>query len=124
MTTGSEKRMRTRTVIEYKGELLGPVDWSFDFSHGVASMCSGPEYKAERLTRYVELLWEIERRHLRGEQLDVCTNDYWHKLLHVGMYDGWPYWKPTPAVCVYGPLGPAWDFYYELEAVRAARIQP
>lgn len=112
--------MRTRTVIEREGEHLGPVDWSFDFSQGVSNTCCSDERKAERLSRYVELLWEVERRHLRGEPLRVCTNGYWHPLILVGMYDGWPFWKPTPALCVRGPLGPAWDFYYELEGVRTA----
>ena len=113
--------MRSRIVTEYEGELLGPIDWSFDFSRGVASMCSNEKAKAERLSRYVELLWEVERRHLRGERLRVCTGSYWHDLLAVGMYDGWPYWKPTPALCIAGPLGPAWDFYYELEAIECQR---
>jgi hypothetical protein len=113
--------MRSRTVTEYDGELLGPIDWAFDFSQGVASMCSGPERKAERMSRYVELLWEVERRHLRGEKLRVCTSGFWHELLDVGMYDGWPFWKPTPALCVLGPLGPAWDFYYELDDVKVMK---
>jgi len=26
-------------------------------------------------------------------------------VVHVGMYDGWPFWKPTPAVGYIGPLG-------------------
>ena len=113
--------MRTWTVTEREGELLGPVDWSFDFSQGVANMCSGPERKAERLQRYVELLWEVEQRHLKKEKLFVCTNGFWHELLAVGMYDGWPYWKPTPALCVLGPLGRAeWDFYYDLVAWKPA----
>lgn len=27
------------------------------------------------------------------------------EVVKVGMYDGWPYWKPTPAIGYIGPMG-------------------
>lgn len=113
--------MITRMVGERIGEYLGPVDWSFDFSQGVRSMGGSEAYRASRVAKWVELLWEVERKHLRSEPLKVIVNGYYKDLLTVGMYDGWPYWTPTPAVCVMGTLGPEWDFYYSIDGWREAR---
>ena len=38
-----------------------------------------------------------------------------HDIWHVGMYDGWPYWTPTPAVQHAGVLGGGDTcFWYDL----------
>jgi len=37
------------------------------------------------------------------------------QVVGVGMYDGWPFWEPTPAISYVGPLGAIEvAFYYEL----------
>lgn len=111
--------MRIYQVTEREGELLGPVDYSYDFNQHT-SCWGGPEArKVERMFRHIELLHKAERRLGRGENVWVETGGgFWHQLWHVGMYDGWPFWKPTPALCVKGVLGAQWDFWYELQAVE------
>jgi hypothetical protein len=38
------------------------------------------------------------------------------------MYDGWPYWKPTPAILTSGPLGSEWHFFYDIVGVEKRSI--
>jgi hypothetical protein len=34
------------------------------------------------------------------------------QIIEICMYDGWPYWKPTPAVHFVGPLNSwEWNFF-------------
>lgn len=48
----------------------------------------------------------------------VLIRDHWRDVYEVGMYDGWPYWAPMPAVRRSGPLGPEISFWYDIEGVR------
>jgi hypothetical protein len=104
-------------MVEHReGELLGPVDWNYDFNKHNGVLCCSDQQKAEITFARVERLWKLERAYLSGKELRVCTSgQFWHDLIAVGMYDGWPFWTPTPAICYVGPLGGAqWDFFYEL----------
>lgn len=89
--------MKTRMVEERIGEYLGPVDWTYDFSQ-----------------RGKELLRQLEQP---GEW-QAMTYQCWRRVLRVGMYDGWPFWKPTPSVLLAGPLWPEWATFYNLQAVE------
>lgn len=84
--------MMTRTVEVREGENVGPVDWS----HPMA--------------KEMPQLWR-EAEAAPGAFL----LDYGHgsrEILAICMYDGWPYWKPTPAVNYVGPLGwSEWNFF-------------
>lgn len=105
--------MKQRTVIEYIGEYLGPVDWTYDFTQhdwgdghgGVNPQCSA---------RSVELLRQLEQP---GEWR-VMMHQNWHDVLQVGMYDGWPFWKPTPSVLTYHVIGNEWHPWYNIQAVE------
>lgn len=96
--------MKFRTVTERIGELLGPVDWSYDFlSH--FSGYSGD--KEAHCLKAVDRLRKIVDEPLRYE---VTTDGGWPRfgwsdVIDVGMYDGWPYWRPVPSVCKRSPLG-------------------
>ena len=79
--------MRTRTVTERIGEDVGPVDWS----HPYAAEMPHHWRDAEKEPEKYELL-------LNG----MFTPRGVAKLC---MYDGWPYWKPTPAIYHESPLG-------------------
>jgi hypothetical protein len=118
--------MRTYTVTQREGELLGPIDWSHDFARAFDSYCTSDERKADMLVRAIENLWQVERLHLKGVLLQVREGDYWHDLLAIGMYDGWPYWKPMPAVLIRGPLGGEWRHFPCVDEfrVRAGGEEP
>jgi hypothetical protein len=116
--------MRSYTKTVYEGERVGDIDYSFPFAASNCYNCERTEEsRAELIQRHVDLLLEIERRLAAGESLQVQTGGgYWHDVLSIGMYDGWPFWKPTPAVQrrdhVLG--GAVWDFWYEIHGVRAS----
>ena len=102
--------MLRRTVTERIGEYLGPVDWSYNFLPHFDGYCGMDKeaYCQEHVVRLRRLSDEPER---------YLVSTYggwpriWHELVHVGMYDGWPYWKPVPSVCTRSWLGPEWhDF--------------
>lgn len=105
-------RYRVETVRE--GELLGPVDWNYDFRQHFNSYGCSEERKDEFCERSKELLkkiaddpylWKVTLSHSYASR----------NVLAVGMYDGWPYWKPTPAVMTSGTLGAEWHFFYDLK---------
>jgi hypothetical protein len=103
--------MITRMVEEHIGEYLGPVDWSYDFTqYGISERCveSG---KA--------MLRDLES----GGEWEATTDGGWprvgwHRVIRVGMYDGWPYWKPVPSVQVIGTLGSEWHSWSCLSEIR------
>jgi len=116
--------MRTYQVTQREGELLGPIDWSYDFSSYFDGYCVSDAAKRDMLFELVESLWHLERASLKSQRLEVLTGfggDYWHELLAIGMYDGWPWWKPVPSICVYRVLGPEW---HQLPRISAWRAKP
>lgn len=108
--------MKTRMVEERIGEHLGDIDWSYDFL-GHASL--NPDYAI----RAKEMLKAIESGLKVGESWQATTDGGWpkfgwHPVVLVGMYDGWPYWKPTPSVLMVGPLGVEWHSWCSLSGAE------
>lgn len=90
--------MRTRTVTERIGEDMGPIDWSHPM---VAEL-------AKQVPTLVERLREAEA----DPTAFVMERGWsWRDVLAVRMYDGWPYWEPTPSVLRMGPLGAEWHSF-------------
>lgn len=103
--------MKTVIVTKQIGEWLGPIDWNYDFDeHSWKNKgCVNPECIADG-----------------KEALHMLINNPGHwmyspsfltsfKIVEIGMYDGWPFWRPTPAIGYIGPLGEIEvSFYYEL----------
>ena len=79
--------MRTITVTERIGENVGPVDWNHETAKNMPPMWREAEFRPEN--------YLINGRTI----IAMC------------MYDGWPYWKPTPAVRFVGPIGCEWAFF-------------
>lgn len=95
--------MRTETVTRRIGELLGPVDWSYDF----ASHFQGDQRAEERCLKQLDRLRRLADA---PDDWEATTDGGWPRVgwgdvLAVGMYDGWPYWRPVPSVCLRSPLG-------------------
>jgi hypothetical protein len=100
-----------------RGEMKPGIDWSFDFSQGFARMCSSQATKDEHRDRCVAFL-----KTLKPGARVMSNGQFEREIVSVGMYDGWPFWTPTPAISYIGPLGSLeYDFYYNLSApwVRA-----
>jgi hypothetical protein len=102
-------------VTERIGEYCGPIDWAYDFtSHDWAEHRGGvnPEHSA----RAMEWLRQMES----APDKYFATTDGgwprvgWKRVIQVGMYDGWPFWKPTPSVMLAGTLGAEWHPWYSI----------
>jgi len=105
--------MKTRMVEERIGEYLGPIDWSYDFTqHDWGSGHGGINPKI--VAPAMELLRQLET----PGRWQVMTHQIYREVIRVGMYDGWPFWKPTPSVQTRGPLGPEWTPFYNLQSVE------
>jgi hypothetical protein len=80
--------MHTRTVEVREGDDVGPVDWD----HPIAA--DKPP------------IWREAEKHPENYEYNDRT------ILRICMYDGWPYWTPTPAIQFVGPLNRAeWHFF-------------
>lgn len=108
--------MRTRTVTVREGELLGPVDWTYDFaSHG---WDRGGACNPETVAESIEVLRKIEAEPSRWK---VWTHsepfsDRYGRVISVGMYDGWPYWRPVPSVFLTTAAGGGeWSSFFGLK---------
>lgn len=104
--------MKTRMVQERIGELLGPVDWSFNFDKHCEAY--NEELKAQAIACLRKICDEPDAQ---WEVRSPYTGN-WSDLLAVGMYDGWPYWRPVPSVNVATWMGGEWQDFTWLRAVR------
>ena len=80
--------MRTEQVTVRHGENMGPVDWDHPTAKDKPAIWREAEKRPDA----------------------YLFND--RRIIAMCMYDGWPYWKPTPAVQFVGPLSSAeWAFF-------------
>lgn len=84
--------MKSHTKVVWEGEACGPVDWD----HPTAKDMPDIWREAEQSPGDFIYVDDFATRVIT----DIC------------MYDGWPYWKPTPAIRVWGgPCGAEWKFF-------------
>jgi hypothetical protein len=111
--------MRTEMQAVRIGEYLGPVDWAYDFSQHNWSEGKGG-INPGHAQRSKEWLTQLEAE----PDAYIATTDGgwpkvgWQRVVRVGMYDGWPFWKPTPSVQLAGPLGTEWHPWYSISAIE------
>ena len=110
--------MKTIQVTKRIGENMGPVDWSYNFLYHFQSHCCSGEKKKEYCKHAVETLRHVEEEFRAGKAIQVRVGEVWLKLLDVGMYDGWPFWVPTPSFQVHTIFGTEWHTFSELKAMR------
>lgn len=106
--------MKTITVTQDVGEELGPVDWTHP-------MIAEVERHAPEL---VAALRDAEKDPSAFE----ATTDGgwpprvgWGRVLRVVMYDGWPFWKPTPTVVSEGWYGSRHDHFDAITEIRRSK---
>lgn len=115
--------MRTETRTVRIGECVGPVDWTYDF----AGHCSS---NRDYFARTLEAFEELARGVVAGERWEATTDGGWPRVgwgavTQVGMYDGWPYWRPVPSFYLSSWLGGSWHAFSSLsEARKAANPSP
>ena len=104
--------MKTYQKTVSVGELVGGIEWGYDFASHLDCYCGSDDYKADLIFTGVFNFWMVDRLHKAGKRVEVCLRcGHWHRLIDMGMYDGWPFWKPTPAVYVEGPIGGEWHHF-------------
>jgi len=105
--------MRTRTVTERIGENTGPIDWDYDFeSHGW-NLDGSTNPKCVAIGKAT-----LQRLCDAGGKGQVKFYGEWRDVLAVGMYDGWPYWRPVPSVCLNTFFGAEWHSFLDLRDFR------
>lgn len=112
--------MKYRNVIERIGENLGPIDYAYDFTkHDWDSGRGGmnPGVTRDGIAQLRRLETAVADTRNRVEVRLMHSDCYW-PVLAVGMYDGWPFWEPTPSVQVYRVLGAEWHPWYYVQDVR------
>lgn len=107
--------MKTRTVTVREGEYLGPVDWDYDFRQHFNNYCCNDGAKDELSRKAVEKFRMLEV----GDSVDEGYGP--REVLEIGMYDGWPWWRPVPHYLRNGTLGPEWHPFYSIQEVRKKR---
>jgi hypothetical protein len=111
--------MKSRTVTVTEGERVGDVDWTYNFRQHFDNLCADDARRDEACASSVERLREIAAAVASGVDVQATTDGGWprcgmHRVLSVGMYDGWPYWRPVPSVLTLGPLGGEWHSFASL----------
>lgn len=95
--------MIARQVTEYKGEWFtdGTVDdWLAEHAASVRDGSPSPLTSAQ-----ARMVRKLATKPDDGRFWLVRTSGgYWHRLLRVGLYDGWPYWRKRLAVGTDGPI--------------------
>jgi hypothetical protein len=98
------------TITHREGEWLGPIDYSYDWNQ-YNTFPNNPEYRLKK----IEKLKEIEKLFQAGEKIRIYYDPILAgELLEIGMYDGWPFWKPTPAVLLRHWSGSEVHFWYSV----------
>lgn len=110
--------MKIRMVQERIGENMGPIDWSYDFRqhfNGYSDAAYADEVCAERTA----MLRQIVEGMAKGERWEASHYGFFALVIDVGMYDGWPHWRPVPSVAIASPLGGAeWHGMYCIDGAR------
>jgi hypothetical protein len=105
--------MRTETRTVRIGEKVGPVDWSYNFRQHFDCMGTSDAGKDEECERKKRWLKYIENAISEHRPVRVTNYGGWprcaiYSVIDIGMYDGWPYWKPVPSVLVVTSMGQEW----------------
>jgi hypothetical protein len=92
--------------------MCGPVDPDYDWLSGFANYGATDQRKREMADRAKTLMLSLKS----GDRV-TSSGQFDRVVVEAGMYDGWPYWKPVPAISYIGPLGGIeYDFFNNLSA--------
>ena len=115
--------MRTYMVEKREGELLGPVEWEYDFMSHFDGYGGPPEQRQKYCDEQIAKLRNLADG---GEWMATTDGGWprcgWGKVVAVGMYDGWPYWRPVPSVAIAGTLGTEWHSFSSVTDIQSASV--
>jgi hypothetical protein len=118
--------MRTYTVTKREGENMGPIDWSYNFRPHFDCMGTSTEGKDAACARSTERLRMIEQYLKDGVPICATTDGGSPRcgigrVLDIGMYDGYPYWRPVPSVLINGWMGASWSSFDRITDIYPGR---
>jgi hypothetical protein len=113
--------MKTRQVTIHEGELLGPIDWAFDFAEMGWSENKGG-INPQIIDSRVDMLRQIEQGEWDATTDGGMPRCGWGKVLATGMYDGWPHWRPVPSFLLSSHMGASWHPWYSLTDIKRADL--
>jgi hypothetical protein len=101
------------------GENVGPIDWTYDFRSHFNSYATSDAERDRFCAESVGWLRRIEHDFLAG--IPIRVTNYGgsprcglYRVIAVGMYDGWPWWRPVPSVQVQTHMGSDWYGFYSI----------
>jgi hypothetical protein len=105
--------MRTYSQIVRVGENMGPIDWNYQFRPHFDNMGTseaGKDAACELAKRRLKIIEEmfLGMEDIRATNYGGSPRCGIYKVIDVGMYDGWPWWRPVPSVLVHTYLGSEW----------------
>lgn len=105
--------MRFETQTVRIGENVGPIDWTYDFRSHFNTYATSDAERDRICAQRVGWLRRIDQDVRAGNPIRATTDGGSprcgiHRVIEVGMYDGWPYWRPVPCVQVRTYLGCEW----------------
>lgn len=111
--------MRYETRTERIGERVADLDWA----------AVDADAKSDWSKRSAGILRVVADAFAAGKPVKATTDGGWprfgwKRVLDVGMYDGWPYWRPFPSVLLGGPFGSEWHSYNSLTDAVVEGEQP
>jgi len=117
--------MRYETQTVRIGERLGDVDWSYDFLSHYDTFLGNDEKRAERCDRAKDNLRKMEAAVKADKPIKATVDGGWPRVgikevASVGMYDGWPYWRPVPSVLLHGQMGSEWHPFWAVTEIYEA----
>lgn len=115
--------MRTETRTVRIGERVGDVDWLYDFRNHFNNLCTSDERRDEACEQAKDRLRKMEEAVKSGAEIRATTDGGWprcglNRVIDVGMYDGWPYWRPVPSVQTMGTLGTEWHSFSAITTIE------
>ena len=101
------------------GEWVGPVDPDYDFAQH--SWDHGGTMNPIAIDSGRDIILQMAEN---PDGWTYCPTGFATFLVvHVGMYDGWPFWVPTPSLGYIGPIGVVEvEFFYSLRGHSVNRV--
>lgn len=104
----------TETVVRHEGEWF-PLDENFDYM-GEKVYPNNPEIRKEK--------WELFLKCAKNPKGYKISTDYMFapkEIIDIGMYDGWPHWKPYPSFSIVEALGVETYSWYQLNHIKEVK---
>lgn len=111
--------MKTYSLVQHEGENMGDIPEDYNFmdwwKNGNGLYPCNPEIVEKKGKSVLEIQKAIKEGKIVFIRESYDSLKY--RVLEIGMYDGWPFWKPTPAIrrddSAFG-YGTPWVFWYQI----------